>query len=180
MLIDPSASCLLVVDAQERLVPKVAEPDAVVGRIAVLLKAAARLNVPILASEQYRRGLGPTVPALQPLLPADAVVEKLHFSCLDDPGFAARFGALGRTQAVVAGAEAHVCVLQTVERLLDAGTAAFVVADATSSRDPRNHTLALERLRASGAAIVSTEMVVFEWLGKAGTPEFRELSALIK
>jgi isochorismate hydrolase len=155
-------------------------PQAVVDNARTLIKAAARLNVPLLVSEQYRRGLGLTVPELATLVPEEVRVEKMHFSCIGDLNFAERFGAIGRRQAIVAGVEAHVCVLQTVEDLLASDTETFVVADATSSRTERNHAAAMDRLRDSGARIVTTEMVVFEWLAKAGTPEFKELIALIK
>ena len=180
MLIDRDRSCLLVVDIQERLAPKMAAPEQVIENSGVLMKAAARLSVPILVSEQYPRGLGHSVAEIAALAPVEAVVEKIHFSCLADDGFARRYSALQRPQAVVTGIEAHVCVLQTVEQLLDADADVFVVADATSSRDARNHSAAMDRLRDAGARIATTEMVVFEWLGRAATPEFKELSALIK
>ena len=185
MLIDPDTSSLLIVDIQARLLPKMSAADAVVANAAVLLKAAARLDIPVLVSEQYRKGLGTTVAALEPLLPArniqgGTVVEKMAFSCMAEADFAARFRALGRAQAVVTGIEAHVCVLQTAEQLLDDGVRVFVVADATSSRVPLSHERAMQRLRAAGAVIVTTEMVVFEWLRRAGTPEFKDISALIK
>ena len=180
MLIDAHDSCLLVVDLQERLLPAVAAADGVIANTRTLIAAAARLEVPILVSEQYRRGLGPTVAPVAETLPAGVVVEKMTFSCLRDAGFAERHKALGRGQAVVAGTEAHVCVLQTVDDLLAAGVDVFVVADATSSRTPASHAAALRRLANEGARIVTTEMVVFEWLERAGTPVFKELSALIK
>lgn len=180
MLINAAQSCLLIVDIQDRLLPAVCERDAVVANAVVLLKAAAALDVPVLASEQYPKGIGHTVAAVAAQLPEGSVIEKLHFSCLADTGFAGRLAALGRPQAVVAGLEAHVCVLQTAEGLLAAGHDVFVVADAISSRLPANHAAALRRLEAAGARIVTTEMVVFEWLARAGTPAFRELSRLIK
>jgi nicotinamidase-related amidase len=180
MLMSAARSALLVVDIQQRLLPNMAAPQAVVENAAVLIRAARRLSVPILASEQYPRGLGSTVPDLADLLSPDQVLEKLHFSCIGDADFAQRFRELGRPQAVIAGIEAHVCVLQTVEDLLAQGAEAFVVEDATSSRTPKNHAAAMARLREAGARVVTTEMVVFEWLAKAGTPEFKELSALIR
>lgn len=173
-------SCLLVVDVQSRLLPAIAAPERVVANTAVLIQAARRLNVPILVSEQNPRGLGTTVEALAAMVSPDEVAAKMHFSCLGDDGFGRRLAALGRSQAVVVGIEAHVCVLQTALDLVADDHAVFVVADATGSRAPDNHALAMARLRAAGAAIVSTEMVVFEWLEKAGTPEFRALTALIK
>lgn len=180
MLIDAARSCLLVVDIQERLLPAVKDPEIVVANAGILLKSATALDVPVLASEQYPRGIGHTVGEVASLLPADVVVEKVHFSCMADAAFARRVAALGRRQAVVCGLEAHVCVLQTAEGLLAAEHDVFVVADAISSRAPANHAAALRRLEEAGARIVTTEMVVFEWLAQAGTPAFRELSRLIK
>lgn len=180
MLMSADTSCLLVVDVQARLLPNMTAPDAVVANTAVLIKAAQRLGVPVLVSEQYPRGLGRTVPELAGLVAEAQTVEKVHFSCVAEEGFARRFRDLDRRQAVVAGVEAHVCVLQTVLDLLDAGTETFVVEDASSSRTVRNHAAAMQRMREAGAHVVTTEMAVFEWLAKAGTPEFRELSALIK
>lgn len=180
MLIEANQSCLLVVDIQSGLAPVVTAPDKLIANAALLLTAARRLDVPILASEQYPRGIGHTVDAVSELLPAGSVVEKVHFSCLQDDGYVARLRELNRPQAVIAGIEAHVCVLQTAEDLLSADREVFVVADATSSRNPDNHRAALERLACAGARIVTTEMVVFEWLGKAGTPEFKDVIPLIK
>lgn len=180
MLLSAADACLLVVDIQDRLLPAVRDQDAVVANARVLLQAADALGVPVLASEQYPRGIGHMVEPVAELVPEGATVEKLHFSCLADPGFARRFAAVGRRQAVICGLEAHVCVLQTAEQILGAGHEVFVVADAVSSRAEASHALALRRLEADGARIVTTEMVVFEWLGQAGTPVFRELSRLIK
>lgn len=180
MLITVDQSCLLVIDIQDRLAPTMANPDMVIDNTTVLLKAAESLEVPVLVSEQYPRGLGSTVPQLASMVSPDAVVEKVHFSCIGDEGYVRRFREIGRSQAVLVGIEAHVCVLQTAEQLIGAGCDVFVVADATSSRTTANHGAALERMRADGAHIVTTEMVAFEWLAKAGTPEFKEISALIK
>lgn len=180
MLIKADRSCLLVVDIQERLLPAMFSPKSVTENTGILLKAAEIMGIPVLASEQYPKGLGPTVPEIAAQLPEGSVVEKLHFSCLGDGGFCLRLGALARPQAVVVGMEAHVCVLQTVLDLRAQGVDVFVVADATSSRSPESHRLALERMRTAGAQVVSTEMVVFEWLAKAGTEQFRTISKLVK
>lgn len=184
MLLSSEQSCLLVVDVQERLLPAMSAPDTVVQSIKLLLKAAATLEVPVLASEQYPRGLGPTVPELAEHLGQYPPMEKIEFSCAANPDIADRINSLGRRQLVICGIEAHVCVLQTAIGFAADQTApdrqAFVVADAVSSRDPRNQEIALERMRRSGVEVVSSEMVVFEWLGRAGTPAFKELSALLK
>jgi nicotinamidase-related amidase len=180
MLIRSSESCLLVVDIQNRLLPAVFMPEQVVANTRILIQAANRIGVPVLASEQYPQGLGETVSEVAAVLPPACLVEKVSFSCMGDEGFADRFHALGRNQAILAGIEAHVCVLQTAEHLLERGTNVFIVGDAVSSRSRTNHAAALDRLQAAGARVVTTEMVVFEWLGRAGTPEFKDLSLLVR
>jgi nicotinamidase-related amidase len=180
MLIEREKSCLLVVDVQERLAPAMAEREAAVRNCAILMKAAARLGVPVVVSEQYPQGLGPTIPELKALAPAEAFLAKTSFSCAGDPGLAARLRALGRKQIVIAGMEAHVCVLQSALGLAQAGYDCFVAADATASRAPANKEAALARLREDGVRVVTTEMAVFEWLGRAATDELREVSRLIK
>lgn len=176
MLMKIETSCLLAVDFQERLMPAVHDADRIVANGAWLIQIAQRLNVPVLASEQYPRGLGHPVAAIRELLPAEAFMEKLHFSCAAERDCMRRIDALGRQQIVVIGAEAHVCVLQTALDLHAAGRDVYLVADAVSSRSPRDVELALERMRAEGVRVVSREMVVFEWLHQAGDDRFREIS----
>lgn len=180
MLVDRARSQLLVVDVQERLLPAMAEPDQVSRGCALLMTAAARLDIPITVSEQYPKGLGPTVPALAELVPENRVLAKLDFSCAADPAIRDRLETEGRPQIVVAGIEAHVCVLMTAMQLVEAGHEVFVVADAVSSRRQGSADLALDRLRAAGVSAVNAEMVLFEWLRRAGTEEFKEISKLIK
>jgi nicotinamidase-related amidase len=180
MLLRPEASCLLVVDVQERLLPAMHDPEAVLRHCRILMQAARALDIPVLVTEQYPKGLGPTVSELASLAPQGAVIAKLHFSSPAAPDFRRRFDSLGRSQAVIAGLEAHVCVLQTALGLKDAGRDPFVVADATSSRTTANRDRAIARLAANGVEVVTTEMVVFEWLGQAGTDRFRELSRLVR
>lgn len=176
MLIEREKSCLLVVDIQQRLVPAIHEGERVVENTAWLMRIAAELAVPTLVSEQYPRGLGPTVETLLQLAAEGTIVEKIHFSCADAPECRQRIDALGRPQVIVTGIEAHVCVLQTALGLSGAGYSVFVVADAISSRRPADAELALARLRSGGVHIVSREMVAFEWLHQAGTDVFRTLS----
>jgi nicotinamidase-related amidase len=176
MLMRVETSCLLVVDFQERLMPAIHQADSVVANGAWLIRIAQRLGVPVLASEQYPQGLGHTVAAIRELLPADAFVAKTHFSCAAERDCMRRIDALDREQIVVIGAEAHVCVLQTALGLRAAGKEVYLVADAVSSRSPRDVELALERMRAEGVRVVSREMVAFEWLHQAGTDRFRAIS----
>ncbi|MGE0154173.1 MAG: hydrolase [Reyranellaceae bacterium] len=181
MLIDSRHALFLLVDLQERLMPAMHEPRPVIANALILLAAAGRLGVPTVVTEQYPQGLGHTVPEIGERLAArEAVYAKLTFSAAADPATMARLRQSRRTQVVLAGVEAHVCVLQTAIGLGQAGYQVFVVADATTSRRPASVELALERLRQNGISIVSTEMVLFEWLGRAGTEEFREISRLIR
>jgi nicotinamidase-related amidase len=173
-------SVLLIVDVQEKLLPAMAEADLVVRGCATLLAAAQEMRVPVLVSEQYPAGLGGTVETLRAAAGDATVVDKVHFSCAADEDWMAAFSRLGRTQAIIAGIEAHVCVLQTALALLEQGIEVAVVADAVSSRRPGNKALALDRLRANGVEVVSVEMVLFEWMHSAQTPEFKAISKLIK
>lgn len=180
MLIDARRSALLIIDMQERLTPAMDGAEPATANAAKLMQAAGRLGVPMLVSEQYPKGLGRTVPPIAALAPTGAVAEKLSFSCLEDAGWRGRFERLDRRQAVIAGVEAHVCVLQTALGLKAAGYEPAVVADAVASRKAESRAVALDRLRQNGVEIVTTEMVLFEWLGRAGTPEFKALSELIR
>ena len=179
MLLDKVRSSLLVVDLQERLLPAMSAPDQIIPPIQLLIRAAMALQVPVLASEQYPKGLGHTVPAVRDLLESGQILEKVEFSCAANPALHAQLRRLSRDQLVICGIEAHVCVLQTALGLASEKQV-FVAADATASRRPENRRLALRRMGRAGVEIVSAEMVVFEWLGRAGTPEFKELSALLK
>jgi nicotinamidase-related amidase len=180
MLLDAAHSFLVVVDVQERLAPAMTAGEDAIARCALLMKAARRLEVPILLSEQYPKGLGPTVPALAALAPEDATVAKLHFSCAEEPAFIDKVETLRRDHAVICGIEAHVCVLQTAIGLADRGYAVIVVEDAIASRRPSDKAAALRRVERAGVSVVTSEMVVYEWLGQAGTEAFKELSQLMR
>ena len=120
MLIRAKESCLIVIDMQERLVPAMQAPARTIRNAKILITAAKRLGIPVLLTEQYPKGLGHTVPDLARVADGLTVLEKLHFSCMEDEGFAAAFRALGRRQAVIAGMEAHICVMQTAATLMEA------------------------------------------------------------
>ncbi|EME71950.1 nicotinamidase-like amidase [Paramagnetospirillum caucaseum] len=180
MLIEAPRSSLLIVDVQQGLAPVMSDPRRVYRGCSLLLRAAARLALPVVISEQYPKGLGTTSGELLEYAPEGAVMEKIHFSCAADEGIRARIGGTGRDQIVIAGIESHVCVLQSALGFLAAGFKPVVVADACASRDPANYQAAMARMAACGIGIVTVEMVIFEWLHRASTPEFKELSALIK
>jgi nicotinamidase-related amidase len=154
-------------------------PARTIRNARTLMACAQEMGVPVMMTEQYPSGLGHTVPDLAPG-PGTTVLSKMHFSCMEDIDFATHFRALGRKQAVLAGMEAHVCVLQTAASLIEEGYEVFVVSDATASRTLESEKACIARLSACGAGIATTEMVVFEWLGQAGTPAFKKLLPLIK
>ena len=181
MLIEASKACLLLIDVQDRLMPAMHQAERVADNCVVLLKTAATLDLPIIITEQYPKGLGPTIPELEH--EGAMIFEKLSFSAMRDDAIRAHFKSMedsGFKHVVIAGIEAHVCVLQTALDLKKAGFEVFVVADAVASRSARSVELALARLSTNGVQVLNVEMAVFELAGKAGTPEFKALSALIK
>ncbi|MGC1712839.1 MAG: hydrolase [Methyloceanibacter sp.] len=184
MLLARDKSQLLIVDVQEKLLQAISGKDRVVDRCIRLVRAARTLDVPITVSEQYPQGLGPTADSIRDALANAALVaDKVEFSCLRNEFLRERLHELrrqGRPQVVIAGIEAHVCVLQTAVDLEAQGFEAFVVADATGSRSKDSRKLALARLNKAGADVVDSEMVLFEWLERADTSAFKELKMLIK
>ncbi len=180
MLMNSASACLMIVDVQHRLLNAMDAPRQVVSGCSLMMKAAGVLGVPMVVTEQYPEGLGPTIEPLAELAPDDAFFSKLHFSSAANPGIRGKVETVAPEQIVIGGIEAHVCVLQTALGFKEAGYDCFVAADATSSRSPSNHAAAMARLREAGIGIVTSEMVVFEWLEKAGTPQFKELSRLLK
>jgi nicotinamidase-related amidase len=180
-LLARTSSLLLVIDMQERLLPAIHDAEAVTDRTLALVAGAGTLGVPVLASEQYPKGLGRTVPPLAGRIGEDARVEKTCFSAGGAPEIAAALARLDPAGVVVlAGVEAHVCVLQTALDLAGSGRRVALAADAAGSRRPEDRALALARARAHGIDVVTTEMVLFEWLGRAGTAEFRVLQPLLR
>jgi nicotinamidase-related amidase len=177
VLLSAEGSVVLLIDLQERLMPAMHDGDAVVARAVRVAQAARMLDVPVRATEQYPTGLGPTVAPLKPY--PDAVLAKTMFSAHGDPDFPGLL-PIGSTEIVVAGCEAHICVLQTVLGLLAEGHRVVVVADAIGSRDPADKALAIDRARQHGAEIVTSEMVLFEWLRDSRHPKFREVQRLLK
>lgn len=180
MLLERDRSVLFVVDIQARLAPAIAGAEAVVARARLLLEAAGRLGVPVVVSEQYPKGLGHTDERLLPLPEGAHVLPKTAFSAARDAAILAHLARLGRPQVVLTGMETHVCVLQTALGLKREGYEVAVVADAVGSRLPERRALGLERMRSHGVDVVDSEMVLFEWLGEAGTPAFKSLIGLIK
>lgn len=173
MIIDSARSILLVIDVQERLCPVVNDPRKVLANGARLMKGAALMDVPIVVTEQYPQGIGPTMVDLRVLAPEGAILTKTAFSCAREPAVLQRLCGLARSQVVVCGTEAHVCVLQSCLGLLQEGFEVFVVRDACSSRSVADEDMAFARLANAGVAVVSTEMALFEWLGDASSDVFK-------
>ena len=180
----PASTVVIVVDVQERLAPAM-PPDRlarVLRNIDVLLFAAERLGAPVLATEQYPSGLGRTVPPIAEALSRRAIVpiEKITFSALDTPAFAAALDALSVASAVVVGVETHVCVFQTVRSLVERGLAVYVAVDAVASRAEEHRAVGLSLCERAGAFATTAETVAFDWLREAGSDAFRAVSKYLR
>ena len=179
--LDRARALLLVIDVQDRLAAAMPQDglSQLQRNAGVLIRAARRLELPVIATEQYPKGLGHTVAPLRELLD-DPPLEKVEFSCGNNRELARHILGTGRRQAIVAGMESHVCVFQTVRDLRRGGFEVFLAQDAVISRAPSNRETGLRLCEKAGATLTSTETVLFDLLGTAGTAEFKELSALIK
>ncbi|MCP5118833.1 MAG: hydrolase [bacterium] len=174
---------LMVVDIQERLAAAMEDDvrQEVFHNAGLLAEAAGKLSIPCFLTEQYPKGLGPTASAVRQHLASEAVsFEKTCFSCLGADGLPDRLRESGRRQVVIAGMEAHVCVLQTALDLHSAGWEVFVAEDAVCSRAPRNRRNAMDRLRQAGVVVANTESILFEWLRDARHEQFKAISALLR
>jgi nicotinamidase-related amidase len=177
-------SQLLIINTQERLTKAMPKPDLeqMVTNIIRLSQAAGALEIPIILSEHYGKGLGNTLPEIAEHLPPHTrAKDKLTFSCCTAPGFEEELAENGkRNQIVIVGLESHICVLQTASGLQQWGYQVFVVEDAISSRKTHHRDNALRRMRFGGVHITNSESVAFEWLGDASNPKFKEVSQLFR
>jgi nicotinamidase-related amidase len=182
--LQPSQTLLLVVDVQERLAAAMPPPavERVVRNTRILVEAAHRLGVAIVLTEQYPKGLGPTVAGIAEPLRALGVepIDKLTFDACGEPRVVRTIAERSPRAVVVAGVETHVCVFQTARELVRRGMAAHVVADAVASRHEDNRAIGLGLCERAGAVVTATETVVFDWLERAGTDEFRAISKLVR
>jgi nicotinamidase-related amidase len=179
-LITKEAAALVVIDVQEKLFAHVTEKEKLAENIAKLVQFARIIRIPIVLTEQYPKGLGQTIPQIKALVPNLQPIEKLEFSCFGSQKFRETFATSQVKTLILSGIEAHICVAQTAIEGLENGFRTCVVEDATSSRNPEDKAAAIQRMRQSGVTIVSTEMLIYELLKKAGTPEFRETLKLVK
>lgn len=183
MLCKLEQSVLLVCDMQQRLIVAMPdnEADMMLHNTQILLQAAALLDIPVIATEQYPKGLGSTETSIRDAFPETTkMFEKTAFSCCAADGLMEALLTLGRSQIIVVGMETHVCVLQTAYQLKSTELDVFVVADATCSRKAIHQSNALQRMKDHGVVITNHESVLFEWLGDARHAQFKSLSALIR
>lgn len=177
--IQKEKTALLIIDIQEKLMPVILDAEMVFANTNKLLKGASILNIPVILTEQYPKGLGNTCAEIE--LPENILpVEKMCFSCMRSENIIQQLKANNITTLILCGVESHICVLKTALEALENNFEVHVVADAVSSRTKENKQLSLERIRQSGAFIVSTEMILFQLIDEAGTEAFKAISRLIK
>ena len=180
-ILDRENSALVVIDVQEAYRGKTVEHERMLRGVRRLIEAARIVGVPVLATEQYPKGLGHLMSdVVEVLPPGQKVIEKLSLSCCGEPAFAEALGQLRRTQMVVCGIEAHACVNQTVHDLLDRGYGVHVPYDATSSRFEHDYRMGWDKMIGSGAVPSSVEMACLEWLRTAAAPDFKAVQKLLK
>jgi nicotinamidase-related amidase len=178
--LDAANTLLLLIDFQERLFPVMHEKENLLKNVIKLVKGAQVLEIPIILTEQYPKGLGPTLPEIKELIPEVKPIEKVCFSCSDEPSFNSALKSLKRKQVLIAGIEAHICVYQTAMALARAGYEVQVVADCASSRDPENKMTAFTRFSLTGILPTTTEMALFELLKVAQGDKFKQISSIVK
>jgi nicotinamidase-related amidase len=168
---------LIVVDMQEKLLPPIWEKERLVKNIQLLIRLAGILKIPALLTTQYAKGLGNTVPAVAEMLPNTQAIDKLMFSCFGSDAFCSMLKRLPgqRTTVLLCGMEAHICVMQTALGALREGYLVHVASDAVSSRTQMNWQIGLDRMRAAGTILSSTEMMLYELMRSSGAPAFKEL-----
>ncbi|MFU8818250.1 MAG: isochorismatase family protein [Desulfurivibrio sp.] len=180
--LDPAHCALLVVDIQENLMKVIQGREGVARNSALLLKAAKTLDIPVVATTQYAARIGDFVPEVKAELAGITPLDKLEFGCFNNEAVRNQVRSLDRAvnTLIICGVETHICVYQTVLGALMAGYRVWVPADAVSSRTSGNYEIGLTRLREIGAVVASTEMIIYDWLQKAGTPAFKQLLPALK
>jgi nicotinamidase-related amidase len=180
--LEPDQCALLVVDIQEKLLPPIFQKERLVSNSKLLIRAASMLKIPAIVSTQYSNGLGKTVPEIASLLPESGAIDKDRFSCFGSDAFCTLLKRLpgNRNTLLLCGMESHICVMQTALAALREGYLVHVASDAVSSRTEWNWKIGLERMRAAGAVISSTEMMIYELIGSSASPAFKEMLPHLK
>jgi nicotinamidase-related amidase len=173
-------SAAVVVDIQERLLPHIHSGDIILANCLKLIAGLKILSIPVVITQQYTRGLGPTVPSVINLFPEFRHVEKVTFSCCGEPAFDKEIERLSKKNIILCGIETHVCVLQTCLDLLATGKIPVVVEDCVSSRKANDKSVAIERMRQEGAVITTFESLLFELTRQAGNDIFKSISSIVK
>jgi nicotinamidase-related amidase len=177
----PEDCALAVIDIQEKLLPPIFEKERLVRNAQLLVRLAEVLSLPVVVSTQYMKGLGPTIEEITSLLPEVKTVDKLEFGCFGNGEYCSTIAGLAnRNTLLLCGMESHICVAQTALGALNQGLNVHVAADAISSRTELNWKIGLNRMQAAGAVISSTEMMIYELLGKSGTPAFKKILKHLK
>ena len=179
-LLNPDNTVLVAIDFQERLFPVMHEKEKLLRQVVKLIQGVKVFEIPVILTEQYPRGLGPTLPEIAGLLPDVTPIEKTCFSCCDAESFTSSLKATNRKQVLVCGIEAHICVYQTAVALSQAGYEVQVVADCVSSRDPGNKTVSLFKMGALGISPTTMETALFELLKIASGDKFKQISNIVK
>ena len=179
-LLSKEGTVLVIIDVQEKLFPHMAEKEQIAQNVAKLIRFAEITKIPVMLTEQYPKGLGRTIPEVRRLIPSIQPIEKVEFNCWGSEEFKASLGKLEAKTLIITGIESHICVTQTAIDGLSNGYKVYVISDAVSSRSLDDKSIAIERMRQSGVTIVSTEMLIYELLGRAGTVEFKEALQLVK
>jgi nicotinamidase-related amidase len=179
-MLKPENTILVMIDLQGKLWNVMSEKEALLENAQKLARGAQLLGVPVVLTEQNPKGLGPTLPELMQFLPGVNPLPKFSFSCCQDKGFQSALAALKRKQVLICGIEAHICVYQTTLELLKSGYEVQVVADVVSSRVLKNRDITLTRLQSEGAKLTVTEMALYELMGSAESPLFKEMLKVIK
>jgi nicotinamidase-related amidase len=180
-LLTPNDVCLQIIDVQESLMAKIYDADRIVSTIELMIRCAKIFNLPILANTQYKKGLGPYVATLEGLVQDVQRFDKVEFNALANQATETFLAGLPKTvkTIILVGVETHICIYQTAMGLLERGFKVWVVEDGVSSRKPGDHQAGLNRLQSVGAIIGPAEMLIYELLGKAGTPAFKQVLPLI-
>lgn len=173
-------SAALFIDFQEKLMPAIHDVDAIMDKTVILAKGLQEFGVPVAFSQQYTKGLGETLPILSEAVEGFSYMDKTSFSCCDCDEIVAWVKSCGKKNILVCGAEAHICVMQTVLDLMDAGMNVFVVADCIGSRKPYDKEMGIKRMEKEGAYMTTCEAALFEMTGGAKSPHFKVISKLVK
>ncbi len=181
-MLTPQRCCLMIIDPQDRLMAAIYEAERVVRNTSLLIHCARTLEIPVLATTQYKKGLGPYVPELEELVSGIPCIDKIEFNAFANPDVNSTVLSLPKTvdTIILAGAEAHICIFQTAMGAMKSGYQPWIAADAVSSREQRNADLALSRMQAIGMTVGPTEMAIYELLYKAGSPAFKAMLPHLK